>query len=187
MKFRHFFIFVIVGALFQSCLTYKSITYHVNFNERFDHGTITVDYEDICSSEKEIAKREQDFNEVVKLLFEDDFLLDNVEEGIYVKERKLWEDNGILKATFSGIFKDLKIDENKLDVQNDERILFINESNVDIESNGKVLKSDKNFVLIWPKDQRELIWTMKDSNSDQETYSLINYYRKWKKETDQKD
>jgi hypothetical protein len=182
MKFLRLTILLIVIFLFQSCLTYRAVTYKINFNERFDHGTVNVDYKDIRSSEKEPKKQEEDFKEAVRLLFEDDFLLDNVEEGIYVKDRKLWEDNGILKASFSGIFKELNVDGNKLDVQNDERILFINESDVDVESNGKVLKSDKNIVLIWPKDQRELTWTMKDIDTAKDTYSLIDYYRSWKKD-----
>ena len=169
--------------LLQGCLTYKSIEYRLVYNENFDHGEITVHYNDIQSSEKETAKQEKDFNDLIDLLFGDDFLLDNVDEGIYVKDRKLWKEEGVLKATFNGIFKEIKLDDSELKIENDERILVLKRDNDTYECNGKLLQTDKNVIMVWPKDQRELYWKQNIVlEEDEPTFPLISYYEKWAKD-----
>ncbi len=165
--------------LLQSCLTYRSIEYRLNFNENFDHGEIIVNYNDIRSSEKEIAKQEKDFQDLIELLFGDEFLLDNVDEGIYVKDRKLWVEDGILKAKFNGIFKELKLDDSELNIENEERILIFKNDGDTYECDGKVLQTEKNVIMVWPKDQRELYWKQTIDLEDELTFSLIKYYEKW--------
>jgi len=182
---RLYLILVPLAFLLNGCLTYKSIEYRISFNERFDQGTVTVHYKDISSSEEEVKKRESDFNDLIELLFEEEFLLDNVEEGIYVKDRKLWEENGKLHATFSGIFSELKVDGEALKVQNEERVLFLKNEGTKIESDGKVFESEKNIVIVWPKDQREISWKLIEDDVES-THSLLDFYNKWKEEKEAK-
>jgi hypothetical protein len=167
--------------LLQSCLTYRSIEFHINFNENFDRGTITVNYNDIQSSEEEAEKQEEDFNDLIELLFGDEFLLDNVNEGIYVKDRKLWKEDGILKANFTGIFQDLKLEDSELKIENEERMLILKNDGDTYECNGKVLHTEKNVIMVWPKDQRELYWKQIIDFGEDPTYSLIDYFNKWEK------
>ena len=49
--------------------------------------------------------QKKDFIELIELLFGDDFLLDNIEEGIYIKNRELYEKNGqlIAKSMLAGL------------------------------------------------------------------------------------
>ena len=167
--------------LLQSCLTYRSIEFRINFNENYDQGKITVNYNDIQSSEEEAIKQEEDFNDLVELLFGDEFLLDNVKEGIYVKERKLWKEKGILKANFHGIFQELKLDDSELKIENEERMLILKSDGDTYECNGKVLQTEKNVIMVWPKDQKELYWKQIIDAGDDPVYSLVNFYDKWEK------
>ena len=165
--------------LLQSCLTYRSIEFRIIFNENFDRGEITVNYNDIQSSEEKAEKQEEDFNDLVELLFGDDFLLDNVDEGIYVKTRKLWKEDGILKANFHGIFQELKLDDSELKIENEERMLILKNDGDKYECNGKVLHTEKNVIMVWPKDQKELYWKQIIDLEEDPTYSLVGYYDKW--------
>jgi hypothetical protein len=172
-------ILFILLLLLQSCLTYRSIEYRIIFNENFDQGKIAVNYNDIQSSENEIEKQEKDFKDLIELLFGDEFLLDNVDEGIYVKDRKLWKEDGILKATFNGIFKELKLDDSELKIENEERILILKNDGDTYECNGKVLQTEKNVIMVWPKDQKELYWKQIIDLDDEPTFPLIRYYEEW--------
>lgn len=180
---KKYLTFLLLGILFflHSCLTYRSVEYHITLNENFDKGTISVNYNDILSSEKEITKQENDFKDLIDLLFGDDFLLDNVDEGIYVRDRKLWNDKGVLKANFTGIFKNIKFDDRELKVENGERMLILKNDGDTYACNGKLLQTEKNVIMVWPKDQRDLYWKQITKLEDEPTFPLISYYEKWKK------
>ena len=75
--------------IFNSCLTYHVVDYTIEYADDFNSGTFSVTYTDIRSSEKAPEKQEKDFDELIELYKSDMFLLDQVDEGIYVKERKV--------------------------------------------------------------------------------------------------
>ncbi|MEJ2052485.1 MAG: hypothetical protein P8X42_01080 [Calditrichaceae bacterium] len=173
---------ILFFLIFQSCLTYRSVEYRIIFNENFDRGTISVNYNDIQSTEDKIEKRKKDFDDLIDLLFGDDFLLDNVDEGIYVKDRKLWKENNTLRANFSGIFQDLKLEDSELKIENDERMLILKNNGDTYECNGKLLQTDNNVIMVWPKDQKELYWKQNINLENEFTFPLIDYYNNWKAE-----
>lgn len=174
-----FILFLVVTM--NSCLTYRVAEYTITFADTFNSGKIQVYYTDIRSSEKDEVKREKDFNELIELLEEDKFLLDQIEDDVYVKERKIFEKNGQINGQYTGIFSDLKIEHNALKHENEEWILFLSlDEGQQIESNGKVLISNRNVLLTWPKDQKVLTFKVTLKNYDAETYPLIDYFLKWK-------
>ncbi|MEE9118392.1 MAG: hypothetical protein V3U02_07345, partial [Calditrichia bacterium] len=100
------FIFLFLIVIFvNSCLTYHMVEYTIEFADKFDSGKITVTYTDIRSSETEEEKQKADFDELIQLYQEDKFLLDQVEEGVYVQERQLYEKDGAIIGSYSGIFQ----------------------------------------------------------------------------------
>jgi hypothetical protein len=158
------------------------VEYTIDFTENFDSGTITVFYTDIRSSESDEEKQKADFDELIQLYQEDNFLLDMVEEGVYVKERTLYEKNGMIMGGYSGIFQKVQIDNNVMDLRNDERFILLNISeNEKIETNGKVYRSENNALLVWPKDQKNITIKKIVQNYNNTGFSIINYYNDWKK------
>lgn len=175
-----FILFLIISI--SSCLTYRVVEYTIEYSDTFNSGEIRVHYTDIRSSETEETKREKDFIELIDLIENDKFLLDQIEEGVYVKDRRLFEQNGQINAEYFGIFDNFKIEGDELKLENEERILLlsINEGE-EIESNGKIYRSEHNVLLVWPKDQKILKFKKTLKNYDAQTYSLIDYYNDWKK------
>ena len=177
-KLLSLFILIILFLL-QSCLTYRSIEFRITFNDNFDRGIISMNYNDLQSTDEDLTKQEDDFNGLIELIFDDAFLLDNVDQGIYVKDRKLWEEDGVLKANFIGIFQKLKLDDDEFKIENEERMLILNNEGDQYECNGKVLQTEKNVILVWPKDQKELYWKQIIAIGEEPTFSLIDFYNKW--------
>lgn len=181
MKIIFFTMISLVVIFFSSCLTYRSIEYAIDFTDNFNQGTVTVKLIDLGSSETVEEKQKKDFNELLEIYQDDIFLLDAANEGIYIKERKLYEEGGKLVGSYSGIFQKLEIDDNELKVRDGERYVLVDISpSEDIESNGKVYRSENNALLVWPEDQKYL--TFKKINRDDKKvgYSLLDYYKNWK-------
>jgi hypothetical protein len=170
---------LIVTVTMHGCLTYKTVKYEIKFNEDFKSGIMRVTYFDLRSSEEDPQKQENDFNELVRLTKEDDFLLDSMEDGVYVKERKFSAQDGKIVGTYSGIFRNLKIDSEELKESENERSITLDKDENDIiETNGKVMESKDKFIITWAKDVRNLdikITKMYDA----QTYSLMDYYTAW--------
>jgi hypothetical protein len=158
------------------------VEYTVDYGDDFNSGFLTVTYTDIRSSETEVKKQKKDFDELIELYQDDMFLLDQVDEGIYVKERKLYEKNGMLVGSYSGIFQKIQIDNNEMKVRNDERYILLDISpNENIETNGKVYRSENNALVVWPKDQKQLEIKKIVQDYDKIGFSIMDYYKDWRK------
>jgi hypothetical protein len=157
------------------------VEYTLHFNDDLNSGSITVRYSNIQSSEKDTAKVREDFKELLKMVTGDNFLLDGIETGIYIQDRKIVEENGQLVAYEKGIFRNLQLEDEQATIQNDERILtFSNKDKEKIECNGKMIKLENNTILVWPKDQRDLYIKVTSAKEDSLS-SLLPYYRQWKR------
>lgn len=171
---------IIVFFLLHSCIIYSTVKYEIEYNEKFTMGTVKVTYTNLRDSEADKDKQKKGFLDLVEMLEEDEFLLDNIDDGVYVRNRYLYEENDQLIGSYSGIFKSLKIDSEELKTKENERILILDKDEGDIvTTNGKVLESEDSFIISWPKDVRKLEFTVKKSLG-KPTYSLLDYYHEWK-------
>ena len=169
--------------IFSSCLTYKTIQYTIDFTDNFDRGTITVAYADIRSSEKEKEKQIEDFDDLIRYYQDDELLLDQVNKGVYVKEIKLFEEDNKIMGYFSGIFQKLKIEDSEMKVRNGERFILLDISeSEEVETNGKVYRSEKTALVVWPIDQKHLMIKKTVQDYDNISYPIIEYYHDWMKE-----
>ncbi len=177
------FIPIIILLIISGCLTYETAEIRITFNENsHTDGTIEVIYSNIRTSEAELTDQKKDFEELIGHYISDKFLLDNMADGVYVKERELFEKNGILIGKYSGIFRNFKFDNEPLKSSNEEYIILIDaESDGLVETNGKVVKSEKNIIISWPIDQKELYWKLKMTDGN-EINPLVDMFRKWKEE-----
>jgi hypothetical protein len=172
---------LIIPLIFISgCLTYSTVKYQLEFNEDLSGGTIKVLFLDIKSTEVDTEKQRKDFIGAVELLFEDDFLLDNIEEGIYIKKRDMYVENGKLNISYSGIFRSSKLAEKDMKITENERILRFDKNKGDVAtSNGNVVETEDSFIFSWPKDLKNPEFEIKRKMED--SYSLLDYYNEWKR------
>ena len=99
-----------------------------------------------------------------------------------MKERELYEKNGVLNGHYKGIFQKLKINNSELTAKNDERFLLMETDPMEkIESNGKILRTEFNILLVWPKDQKNIWFKIINTKYDERAYPLIEYYQEWTK------
>ena len=182
MKILIFVSMIFFIILLNGCLTYHVVEYTVDYADDFNSGSFSVTYTDIRSSEEEAEKQKKDFDELIELFEGDMFLLDQVDEGIYVKERKLYEKDEKLIGSYSGIFQKIQIDNNEMKVRNDERYILLDISPSEkIETNGKVYRSENNALLVWPKDKKKLKIKKIVQDYDNVGFSIFDYYNNWKK------
>ncbi len=171
---------LLVMLLLPGCIVYSSVTYEIEYNDDFTMGTIKVTYTNLMDSESDKEKQEKDFQELIDMLQGDEFLLDILEDGIYLKDRQLYEQDGKLIGSYSGLFKRLKIDSQEMISKENERVLIIDKNDGDtVSSNGKILETADSYILSWPKDIASLEFTIKSGLGDP-TYSLLDYYHNWK-------
>lgn len=177
---------------FNACITWKLIQVRIEFVENSDTGNITLTFEDLRSSqkpdEKETEKKkkiENDFEQVLSWYQGDDYLLEWVDNGVYIKNREMFEKDGVLYFRFRGITKDFKSSFNEhegLKVEGDKRNLTLDkDETIGIISDGKVIETDDQVIITWPKNQRVISWKMiMKTNDDPNIYPLIDHFRHWK-------
>ena len=65
--------------IFSSCLVYEQMTVTITLANDFKAGTVEVSYSGISSSDSSEVKQRQDFDDLIAMLNDDDFLLDSVD------------------------------------------------------------------------------------------------------------
>ena len=178
MKLLQGFALICIILMTSGCLTYQIYEVTAVFNDDFSRAAVTATYTDIRSSEKDSVKQREDFDDLIKKYQEDDFLLEEVGSGIYVKERRIFEKNGQINASYSGVFKQVE----PLKVKGDERYILLEDVDPGdkIESNGKVLRSKEIALLVWPKELKKISYKVTKA-WDKPTYSLLHFYNEWLK------
>jgi hypothetical protein len=180
MKRYLFLILIIPVIFFTGCLTYSTVKYEILFNDDFTAGTVRVTFMNIQSTEQDTSKQRKDFESLVEILFEDDFLLDNLEEGIYIKKRDLYVEDGSLNVTYSGIFRSSNLAAKDMHITENERILRFDKNDGDkATSNGKISETEDSFIFSWPKDLKNPEFVI--NRKAEQSYSMIAFFEEWKK------
>jgi hypothetical protein len=139
------------------CLSVESFETRIQFHGEDEPATVTLIYHDISSAEANLENVQGDFESLIGDWQGDEYLLDRAKEGFVVKDRALAIEDGKLVAYEKGVTKDLGV-LRPIKVSNGERIMLV-ERDDDyelVESNGKIIKTDNNTLLVWPEDQYEL-------------------------------
>ena len=181
MKKVLLFSLIVILLFIFGCLTFETAEFRIIFNQNsMTEGTIEIIYTNIETSEALLKDQQKDFNELIESFTGDDFLLDQMSDGVYVKERELYEENGKLIGKYKGLFRNFEFDNEPLKIVNDEFILLIDADDDEIvETNGNIIKSEKNIFISWPKEQKELYWKYKMTRDPHST-SLLDMFRDWK-------
>ncbi|MBD3223655.1 MAG: hypothetical protein GF313_02930, partial [Caldithrix sp.] len=160
MNYLKFFVIVPL-LLLQSCLTYESIGFRVEFNENYSMGNIKITYHGLASTDSTMEKQRSDFNDLVEMIESDAVLLDYVEEGIYVKNIELFKEGDKLNAAVDGIFSNYGNNEMSLTIHKEEIVLMmVKDEDYRIESDGNMIETEDNLMITWPMGTRDLSWKM---------------------------
>ena len=74
------------------------------------------------------------------------------------------------------------IDDNEIQIRNDERFILLDIGpDMEIETNGKVYRSEQNALLVWPADKKKLKIKKTVKDYDSVGFSIYDYYKKWNK------
>jgi len=202
MKWFKYFILLAALYFLSACLGYRAVEWRIHFNDNFTGGTVTVTFEDLTSDELNLfstpkerepekrkqrirAQKEQDFKQLLDSYRNDSFLLDGVEMGVYIKERRLFEKDGKLYGSFSGVFRKLTPESDlKLELTKDEIVVTLqNDAGVErIETDGRMVTGEETTTITWPKTTHLIYWktVMKKENPGQ-SHSLVGEFRRWQK------
>ncbi len=183
MKIIRITLLSVLLALLSGCLTFDFWEVRILFNDDSDHkGRISVIYSGLASDSDSLKKQESDFNEIIELYHKDGFLLDQMKEGIYVKDRKLYEHDGRLIFNYTGIFNGFNPGP-EIEIVNDQYVMkFTDKDMVLFKTNGSAEESKEGFVIRWPIAQKELYFKIENKNKEKRI-SLLPFYKKWAKQS----
>ena len=160
----------LLPLLFTGCLTIDTIKTRIQIQDENKPAILTVEYFGISS---EITKPKgqdvkpddlkEDFDELISQWKGDEYLVQQAKDGILVRDRKVWEEQYQINSSETGLIDDL---DKVYDFweENGERILLVDFDEEDyevVDTNGKILKTDHNRLICWPRSEKNLYWTMK--------------------------
>jgi len=151
---------VVCLVFFSSCLTAERTEIRIRYDEKDVPIEVTIRYSGISSDEEKEVDLAKDFQRMLDSWLGDAQLVDWAKKGFAVRERKVFLEGGKLQGreVLVPVENDLSdwFDE-KLIVSNGERILVLDKDDGRIvDTNGKVVESEKNLFVVWPESAREI-------------------------------
>jgi hypothetical protein len=133
---------------------------------------IVTEYGNISSGEAKLSDVKNDFDMLVRDWQGDQYLLDRAAEGLFVKNRELFIRDDKLVGRVTGIMRNLDEHYDFWDIRG-ERIMLFKDSKDDyelVETNGKVVKTEKNTLIVWPENAPELHWKQRYTGESESFY-----------------
>jgi len=149
----------LIGCLVTEEMRFR---FHLDEGEK-SFGTFEIVYYGIKSNATEKSKIMEDYHHLLKTISEEEENLK--EKGLILKEKEIKvEDQEKLCMHLKGIFQ-------KSDIFNKEKSIFIesnrevfliegNEKMLKFRSNGRVIHTEKNIIIVWPPSTQTLEWTI---------------------------
>jgi len=164
------FLYLIAAALFLAltgCLYPERIENHVRYINQNTPPQITVLWRNISSAAENDKKLKEDFEKLMEDPDSTDVFV-GFEKDIIIKEWQVYVEDGKLNLRISGIPKTGQFEDI---ASNGERMLVLDMDEVGlVETNGKLLKTDENYIIFWPVSLKEISWSnrilMEESDDD---------------------
>jgi len=144
-----FFALLFLTTILNGCLIYETVEYHVILNSDGKSGTIFIKYSNIESTSDEPGKQNEDFDELLGKWRDDNYLLERMNEGVYVKKRDLTLSHSVLVWQEVGIFSDVQKMKDGLSYEDTTRISLGKDETI-LSTNGVAIISKDSTVVIWP-------------------------------------
>ena len=170
MKSLRFFIAIAAGVVtLTGCLLPETVENRIRYIDQNTPPQITVIWRNISSDAKNDKELQEDFAELVKEVDStntDVFV--GFKKDLVIRERQVYIEDGKLNVRISGIpstgqFEDI--------ASNGERMLVLDmEEAGRVETNGTLLKTEENYIIVWPESMKEISWINRlipgESNED---------------------
>lgn len=152
--------FIPIAAVFfalTGCLLPESIENRVRYVDKNTPPQITVIWRNVSSDAKNEQELQKDFEQLIDGLDSTDTdIFAGFKKEIILKEWQVYVEEGKLNLRFSAIpktgpFEDI--------TSNGERMIVLDmEETGEVETNGKLLKTDENYIVVWPESMKEISW-----------------------------
>ncbi len=143
-----------LSILFSGCLIYETIDYRLRLNSDGKSGSLWIEYTNIESSAVDTAKQREDFSELIDKWKGDKYLLERLDDGVYIKQRSLTLSRGILLWKESGIFSDVRKMKDGVQYEDTTRITISKDQTV-LSTNGTATVTRDSTVISWPPHTRD--------------------------------
>lgn len=191
MKSKRFFITAAAVLItLTGCLLPETVENRIRYVDQNTPPQITVIWRNISSDAKNDKELQEDFAELVKEADSADTdIFVGLKKDLIIRERQVYIEDGKLNVRISGIprtgpFEDL--------ASNGERMLVLDmEEAGRVETNGTLLKTEENYIIVWPESMKEIVWTNRlvpgEANEDlkrweQNRPALIKMFEAYKKQ-----
>lgn len=143
------------------CIWPEEIETRVQYAGKNAPPQITVVWRNISSTAKDEKELKSDFEELVEDLEDStsNDLIAGIEKEILIKNRQIYLQDGKLQAKISAVPSEDKFEDL---ASNGERIIVVDaEAGKIIATNGKLLKTERNYIIVWPESLKEIYWTQR--------------------------
>ncbi len=144
-----------------------------------EKGRVTYIYYGIKSDSSEEGEIKKDFDDLIEMVSE------KSRADVYKNDKlkiERWnidiDQEGIVYGAAEATFNITEFfDYNDYKISNKEIIITLPiVKNQKLTSNGKVVKTKNNYILVWPQDSKNLEWTIVDKNSLKLPNNLNKYF-----------
>ena len=138
---------------------------------------------------KSSGEKEEDILEDFKKLIEKDELENELSDfGVYILDKKIYLNSGKITTEYHGLFPKGSIAFLAQFTEANDEIIHVMDAPVDAEitTNGEILKTKKNTIIVWPSDIEELTWSYIDNETVNKKDNLTALFEKHREEQNKK-
>lgn len=159
---KTFIFFIAIPALLagSGCIIPEKIETRIRFNEKNAPAEVTTIYHNLSSEAKDEEALQSDFNDLIDDWKGDQYLVQQAKQGLILKDRQVYLEKGKLQAKELAVPTEGNfLEEEDMMISRGERIVVVKADDADIiETNGKILKTEHNYIIVWPEELKEIYW-----------------------------
>lgn len=152
------------ALFFVGCLMCETTEYKITMNEDGKSGTLVTIMRNVQSAESDQTKQQKDFEQAIQSWKGDDYLLQRLHDGMYVKDRNLTIEDNVLVWNEKTIFSDLG-EIFKHEFKNDTLRFVVKGDQKIVSTNGVIQFSKDSTVVFWPATaSKEMFLKIRENN-----------------------
>jgi hypothetical protein len=175
--FTLFFTIFLLLAMTAGCIISEYDEYEIILNADGKSGTIFITKYNLQSDRTDSIKQKEDFDDLIKDWKGDQYLLDKMKEGTYVKSRKLYLKKEKLVWKEKAIFSDIYQWAGDIIANDTLRIGFGREETV-TKTNGIMIQTRDSTIVQWPLKMKNFVLKIQRNNFDVKS-DLSSMFKKY--------
>ncbi|MFQ5631317.1 MAG: hypothetical protein ACE5I1_21300, partial [bacterium] len=99
------------------------------------------------------------FDGLIEDMYGDKYLVDRASEGLAIRKRQLFVQNDKLQAEIVGDANNLNNIYAFYDSHDERFMVYDDQDSYElVETNGKIVKTARNTLIVWPAEMKEIYW-----------------------------